>query len=144
MSRLPLVFTAIAVAAAAALAFVCGIPASGAAAKVASQPELRWSAPLVAEIIAEWQIPGLAMAVLRSAEPPQLRCRGVCDIESGTSVDADTVFPICSVTNPSRRPHSPSWSIRAGSIGMRQYARYCRSSVCTTRSPPTGAGAGRR
>jgi CubicO group peptidase (beta-lactamase class C family) len=54
--------------------------------------------PLVTEVMAEWRIPGLAMAVLRRDEPPALRCWGVCDIDTGAPVTTDTVFPICSVT----------------------------------------------
>jgi CubicO group peptidase (beta-lactamase class C family) len=53
---------------------------------------------LVAEVMAEWRIPGLAMAVVRRGEPPLLRCWGVCDIETGLPVAPDTVFPICSIT----------------------------------------------
>jgi CubicO group peptidase (beta-lactamase class C family) len=54
--------------------------------------------PLVAEVMAGWHIPGLAMAVLRRGEPAVLRCWGVRDIDSGAPVTTDTVFPICSVT----------------------------------------------
>jgi CubicO group peptidase (beta-lactamase class C family) len=53
---------------------------------------------LAGEIMTEWQIPGLAMAVVRRHEPPLLRCWGVCDIETGAPVAPDTVFRICSVT----------------------------------------------
>jgi CubicO group peptidase (beta-lactamase class C family) len=53
---------------------------------------------LVAEVMAERRIPGLAMAVVRGSEPPLLRCWGVCDIETGVPVTPDTIFPICSVT----------------------------------------------
>src|ERR1700730_10027040 len=53
---------------------------------------------LVAEVMAEWRIPGLAMAVVRRNEPPLLRCWGVRDIDTGAPVTPDTVFPICSVT----------------------------------------------
>jgi CubicO group peptidase (beta-lactamase class C family) len=53
---------------------------------------------LVAEVMAEWRIPGLAMAVLRRDEPPALRCWGACDIDTGAPVTTDTMFPICSVT----------------------------------------------
>jgi CubicO group peptidase (beta-lactamase class C family) len=38
---------------------------------------------LVAEVMAEWQIPGLAMAVVRKDEPPFLRYWGLRDIETG-------------------------------------------------------------
>src|SRR3984893_19162146 len=53
---------------------------------------------LVAEVMAEWRIPGLAMAVVRRGEAPLLRCWGVRDIETDAAVTPDTVFPICSVT----------------------------------------------
>jgi CubicO group peptidase (beta-lactamase class C family) len=53
---------------------------------------------LVAEVMAEWRIPGLAMAVVRRDEPPLLRCWGLRDIDACAPVLPDTVFPICSVT----------------------------------------------
>jgi CubicO group peptidase (beta-lactamase class C family) len=53
---------------------------------------------LVANTMAEWQIPGLAMAVMRKGKPTLQRCWGVRDIETGAPVTPDTVFPICSVT----------------------------------------------
>jgi CubicO group peptidase (beta-lactamase class C family) len=53
---------------------------------------------LVAEVMAEWRIPGLAMAVVRKDEPPLLRCWGMRDIDNGAPVTSDTVFPICSIT----------------------------------------------
>jgi CubicO group peptidase (beta-lactamase class C family) len=53
---------------------------------------------LVAEVMAEWQIPGLAMAVVRKGEPVLLRCWGLRDVEAGAPVGSDTLFPICSVT----------------------------------------------
>jgi len=33
--------------------------------------------PLVAEVMAEWRIPGLAMAVVRRGEPALFRCWGM-------------------------------------------------------------------
>ena len=54
--------------------------------------------PLVGEVMAEWRIPGLAMAVVRRDELPLLRCWGLRDIDTGAPVAPDTVFPICSVT----------------------------------------------
>jgi hypothetical protein len=53
---------------------------------------------LVAEIMAEWRIPGLAIAVLRRDEPPLLRCWGLRDIDTRAPASPGTVFPICSVT----------------------------------------------
>jgi CubicO group peptidase (beta-lactamase class C family) len=53
---------------------------------------------LIAEIMAEWRIPGLAIAVVRQDEPPLRRCSGLRDIDTRTPVSPGTVFPICSVT----------------------------------------------
>jgi CubicO group peptidase (beta-lactamase class C family) len=53
---------------------------------------------LVAQVMAEWRIPGVAMAVVRRDEPPLLRCWGLRDIDAGEPVTPDTVFSICSVT----------------------------------------------
>ena len=53
---------------------------------------------LVAEVMAECQIPGLAMAVIRGEGPPLLRCWGIRYIDTGAPVTPDTAFPICSVT----------------------------------------------
>jgi CubicO group peptidase (beta-lactamase class C family) len=53
---------------------------------------------LVAEVMAEWQIPGVAMAVVRRDEPLLLRCWGLRDVEAGTPAGPDTLFPMCSVT----------------------------------------------
>src|ERR1700747_549653 len=52
---------------------------------------------LVAEVMAEWRIPGLAMAVVRRGEPPLLRCWGLRDTETDAPVTPETLFPICSV-----------------------------------------------
>jgi CubicO group peptidase (beta-lactamase class C family) len=53
---------------------------------------------LVAEVMAEWHIPGLALAVVRPDGPPQLQAFGLRDIESGTPVETTTLFPIGSIT----------------------------------------------
>ena len=53
---------------------------------------------LVAEVMAEWRIPGVAIAVVRRGEGPLLRCWGKRDIGAGAPMAPDTVFPICSVT----------------------------------------------
>ena len=47
--------------------------------------------------MAEWRIPGVAMAVVRRSKDPLLRCWGLRDIDTGAPVTRDTVFPICSV-----------------------------------------------
>jgi len=37
---------------------------------------------LVAEVMAKWHIPGLAMTVIRREEQQLLSCWGVCDIDT--------------------------------------------------------------
>jgi CubicO group peptidase (beta-lactamase class C family) len=49
-------------------------------------------------VMVEWQIPGLAMALMRREQPPLLRCWGLRDIDAGAPVTPDTVLPICSAT----------------------------------------------
>src|SRR5712675_30705 len=92
---------------------------------------------LVAEVMAEWRIPGLALAVVRRNEAPLLRCWGVYDIDTGAPVTPDTVFPICSVTKSFTATALALLVDQAGSIGMLRCARYCRNSGCATRSPPS-------
>jgi CubicO group peptidase (beta-lactamase class C family) len=56
---------------------------------------------LVNETMAEWRIPGLAMAVVRRDEPALLRCWGVRDIDSGAPVTPDTCSRSARSPNPS-------------------------------------------
>jgi hypothetical protein len=53
---------------------------------------------LAANVMAEWHIPGLALAVLRRDAPPLLQAFGFTDIESRTRVETATLFPIGSIT----------------------------------------------
>ena len=49
---------------------------------------------VVTEVMAEWHIPGLALALVRQDAPPLLQVFGLRDIDSGMSVSNTTVFPI--------------------------------------------------
>jgi CubicO group peptidase (beta-lactamase class C family) len=53
---------------------------------------------LVAEVMSEWHIPGLALAIVRRDAPPLLEAFGLSDIESRTPIETDTLFPIGSIT----------------------------------------------
>src|SRR5215831_14104192 len=53
---------------------------------------------VVTEVMAEWHIPGLALALVRQDAPPLLQVFGLRDIDSGMSVSNTTVFPIGSIT----------------------------------------------
>jgi CubicO group peptidase (beta-lactamase class C family) len=53
---------------------------------------------LVREVMEEWQIPGLALAVARDGEDDCVKAYGLRDVEAGLPVTGDTQFILCSVT----------------------------------------------
>jgi CubicO group peptidase (beta-lactamase class C family) len=71
------------------------LPAAHSASITAYFPDLD---TLVAEVMAEWHIPGLALALVRQDATPLLQTFGLRDIESGTRVATTTLFPIGSIT----------------------------------------------
>ena len=48
--------------------------------------------------MAEWQVPGLALCVVRDGEPDLLKVYGQRDVEAALPVTVDTQFTICSIT----------------------------------------------
>ena len=54
--------------------------------------------PLVDEAMALWQVPGLALGVVRVGAPDVLKVYGLRDVEAGLPVTVDTEFAICSIT----------------------------------------------
>ena len=54
--------------------------------------------PLIHEAMAEWQIPGLAIAVVLNDEPILVKAFGQRDVEAGSPVTTGTQFVLCSVT----------------------------------------------
>jgi CubicO group peptidase (beta-lactamase class C family) len=53
---------------------------------------------LVADAMAEWKIPGIAIAVVRNGEVALLKAYGQRDVEAELPVTTDTQFTICSIT----------------------------------------------
>jgi len=53
---------------------------------------------LIGEAMEEWQIPGLALAVVADGEPACLKVYGQRDVEAGLPVTVDTQFLLCSIT----------------------------------------------
>ncbi len=53
---------------------------------------------LVEDAMNEWQVPGLAIAVVRAGEPDLIRVYGQRDVEAGLPVTTRTQFTICSIT----------------------------------------------
>lgn len=54
--------------------------------------------PLIEEAMEEWQIPGLAIAVVQGDEPVLLAAYGRRDVEADLPVTVDTQFTLCSIT----------------------------------------------
>jgi CubicO group peptidase (beta-lactamase class C family) len=53
---------------------------------------------LAAESMAEWKVPGLAIAIVHNGETALLKAYGQRDVEAGLPVTTDTQFTICSIT----------------------------------------------
>jgi CubicO group peptidase (beta-lactamase class C family) len=53
---------------------------------------------LISEIMQEWQVPGLAVAVVQNGEVAFLRPCGLRDVEAGSKVTTDTQFQLMSVS----------------------------------------------
>jgi CubicO group peptidase (beta-lactamase class C family) len=53
---------------------------------------------LVREVMEEWQVPGLALAVTCDGEEDWVKTYGLRDVEAGLPVTGDTQFILCSVT----------------------------------------------
>src|SRR5262245_29424834 len=58
-------------------------------------PELH---AIAAESMAEWKVPGVAVAVVQENETTLLKAYGQRDVEAGLPVTAETQFTICSIT----------------------------------------------
>jgi CubicO group peptidase (beta-lactamase class C family) len=53
---------------------------------------------LIAEAMEEWQVPGVALAVVVDGQPALLKGYGQRDVEAGLPVTNDTQFTLCSIT----------------------------------------------
>ncbi len=59
---------------------------------------LREIEPLIEQIMAEWQVPALGLAVVRKLEPILVEAFGLRDVEAGRPATTSTQFAVCSVT----------------------------------------------
>src|SRR5580704_6481065 len=53
---------------------------------------------LIADVMKEWKVPGLAVAVVQDGEVPFVRPYGLRDVEAGFKVTTDTQFQLMSVS----------------------------------------------
>jgi CubicO group peptidase (beta-lactamase class C family) len=55
---------------------------------------------LITEVMEEWKVPGLAVAVVQNGEVVFVRPCGLRDVEAGLKVTTDTQFQLMSVSKP--------------------------------------------
>jgi CubicO group peptidase (beta-lactamase class C family) len=55
---------------------------------------------LIAEVMEEWKVPGLAVAVVQNGDVTFVRPYGLRDVEAGLKVTTDTQFQIMSISKP--------------------------------------------
>ena len=55
---------------------------------------------LIAEVMEEWKVPGLAVAVVQNGEVAFVRPYGLRDIETGLKVTTNTQFQLMSISKP--------------------------------------------
>ena len=79
--------------------------------------------PLIAEVMAEWKVPGLALAVLQKDRPPLLGCWGVADIGHFVPQRPDLSRPVMG-RSTSLHPNA------AGSMFGRRKQAPCLGSTC--------------
>ena len=53
---------------------------------------------LIAEVMEEWKVPGLAVAVVQNGEAALVRSYGLRDVEAGFKVTTNTQFQLMSVS----------------------------------------------
>ena len=82
---------------------------------------------LAAEVMADWKVPGVALAVVQDGKVALTRAYGQRDVEAGLPVTPATQFVICSITNLSPRPPSRCCTMRGGSTGPSRCATTCPS-----------------
>ena len=99
-------------------------------------PELKC---LIAQVMDEWKIPGLAVAVVQDDEVAFVRAYGLRDVEAGLEVTTDTQFQIASVTK-SFTATGLALLVDEGRIDWKKPVRdYIPDSACMTPSRPTAS-----
>lgn len=92
---------------------------------------------LASESMAEWKVPGLAIAVVHNGEVALLKAYGQRDVEAGLPVTTDTQFTICSITQTFTATGF-ALLVDEGHLDWTKPVRdYVRNSACMIRSPPT-------
>ena len=59
---------------------------------------------LIAEVMEEWKVPGLAVAVVQNGEIAFVKPYGLRDVEAGLKATTDTQFQLMSVSKPFTAP----------------------------------------
>jgi hypothetical protein len=96
--------------------------------------------PLINEAMEEWQVPGLALAVVLDGEPALLNVYGQRDVEAGLPVTVDTQFILCSITKSFTAVGITEIRCRFGTAPAARYTRSHRGhrdAVPRQQSPAT-------
>src|SRR5436305_4523600 len=94
---------------------------------------------LIAQVMDEWKIPGLAVAVVQDDEVAFVRAYGLRDVEAGLEVTTETQFQIAAVTK-SFTATGLALLVDEGRIDWKKPVRdYIPDSACMTPSRPTAS-----
>ena len=94
---------------------------------------------LIKTAMAEWRIPGLAIAVVHHDEPVLVKGFGERDVEAAFPVTTETQFLLCSITKSFTATGLAMLADERRLDWASPCASTCRNSGCTIRSPPTGS-----
>ena len=94
---------------------------------------------LIAEVMEEWKVPGLAVVVVQNGEVAFVRPYGLRDVEAGLKVTTDTQFQSCRSRSRSPPRAWPFWWTRGAWIGRSRCGNTSRNSGCMTPLRPTAS-----
>jgi CubicO group peptidase (beta-lactamase class C family) len=87
-----------------------------------------------AHALTQWNVPGMAIAIVKSDKVVLAKGYGVREFGKGDRVDEDTLFAIASNTKPSPLRWLRGWSTRGSSRGTIPLSLICLTSVSTIRT----------
>jgi hypothetical protein len=84
---------------------------------------------LAVDVMADWKVPGAALAVVQDGKLALAKAYGQRDVEANLAVTPTTQFVIGSITNRLPQPAWLSYTMRGGSTGPSRCATISRSFV---------------
>src|SRR6266852_5234186 len=83
---------------------------------------------LIAQVMEEWKVPGLAVVVVQNGEVAFVGPYGLRDVEAGLKVTTDTQFQLMSVSKSFTARVWPFWWTGGAWIGRSRYGNTSRNS----------------